>query len=447
MSDQSNTLNRTLSTGDLVIFGMIFIVPIAPFAWYGTYLETAQGMVALGYLIALVAMLFTGFSYAKMSREYPVSGSVYNYVQHATTSDLGFISGWTILLDYFFCLTIFECVGTMFFQAIVPAAPTWLCMIVLAIGCLVVNLLGIKTSTKVSWGLFFLQIVLCVVFIVCSVLYISKGHAHFNTVAFVNPDGFSMHGVLRATMIVVVSYLGFDAISTLAEESSNPKKQIGKATILCIIVIGLLFVLLTWLDGCVYPNWHELTADTASLDICRAIGGQPLVLFASICLVLSFGIAGTMEAMTSTSRILYSMGRDGIMPKWMAKLNKHKVPGNTLVVITIIATALGIILGLGPVANLASFGALFGFMALNLAVVWRFFIKDSEKTGGKFIKYVISPIIGFIVCLMIFISMDKLTAIIGFSWMAGGFLWMAYKTHGFKEPAPTINMDDIVIDE
>lgn len=101
MSEQTS-LNRVLSTSDLIIYGMMFIVPVASFAWYGTYLETAQGMVALGYLIALVAMLFTGFSYAKMSREYPVSGSVYNYVQKSTKPELGFLAGWTITLDYFF---------------------------------------------------------------------------------------------------------------------------------------------------------------------------------------------------------------------------------------------------------------------------------------------------------------------------------------------------------
>lgn len=446
MSEQTS-LNRVLSTSDLIIYGMMFIVPVASFAWYGTYLETAQGMVALGYLIALVAMLFTGFSYAKMSREYPVSGSVYNYVQKSTKPELGFMAGWTITLDYFFCIPIFECVGTMFFQALVPGAPTVVVMLVLALLCLLVDWLGIQMSSKVTWVLFFFQCVLIIAFIICSLVFIAHGHAHFNTVAFVNPSGVSMSGVLRATMIVVVSYLGFDAISTMAEEASDPRRQIGKATILCIVVIGTIFIAVTWLDGCVWPDWQTLTTDTAALEICKAIGGKPLFVFASIVVAISFGIAGTLEAMTSTSRILFSMGRDGIMPHSLAKLNKHRVPGITLVIVTIIGTALGLWLGLDKIANLCSFGALVGFMSLNLAVIWKFFIKETNKTGGTIVKYLISPAIGFIVCFVIFLSMDKLTAIIGFSWMAVGFIWLLYKTKFFHEPAPVLNMDDVVLDD
>src|SRR5665647_41748 len=274
-------LKRSLTTKDLVIYGINFMIPIAPFAWYGLYVQPSNGMVALAYAIGLVAMLFTGFSYVTMSRNYPVSGSVYTYVQSTTNPALGFIAGWAMMLDYIFIPVVCYLVGALFFQQFI-GIPIIICVIVFAILTTIINSLGIKLVAQVSWGLFFLEILCIGWFLIGVIRLLILGEAHLNYVAFYNPVDFDLSGVLSATVIVVISYLGFDAISTLAEETHDAKKSIGRATIISIVSIGILFVVLPYFAGVIFPHWSTLPSDTAFLDILQIVGGKPLALLSSL---------------------------------------------------------------------------------------------------------------------------------------------------------------------
>lgn len=436
----TTTLKRSLTTKDLTIYGIIFMIPVAPVAFYGSFLQPANGMVALAYLIGMVAMLFTGFSYASMSRRYPYSGSVYTYVQQGTNAGLGFIGGWGICLDYLLIPTITYLISASFGHELIPSIPTWAWIVVVAVFNTVVNLAGVNFVSKFSWALFALQAIVLLIFIGATLRLLFLGQIHPNLVAFYNPSHFNINGVLQATGIVIVSYLGFDAISTLAEEAQDPRGAVGKAIIIAILGIGTLFVVTTFLAGWAVPQYQNLNVDTAFSQIINRVGGPVLVRLTDIVVILSFGFAGGQEGQTAISRILYAMGRDGILPKRLSYVHpKYKTPWVAIILVGIISLVLSLTLDQNTVSNLVSFGALFGFLLLNLSVIWKFYLKG-EKTVLGTLKYLVSPLIGFSVSLWIFLSLDNLAKIVGLVWLVVGFAILLFNTRFFTKSAPHLEL-------
>lgn len=435
-------LERSLSTKDLVIYGIIFMIPVAPVAFYGSFLTPANGMVSLAYLVGMIAMLFTGFSYATMSHRYPYAGSVYTYVQRGTNPGLGFLGGWGITLDYILIPTITYLISASFGHELLPSIPTWAWILGITIFNTIVNLAGVNIVSKFSWLLFGLQILVLGIYLVGVIRLLVLGQVHPNAVAFYNPAHFNINGVLQATGIVIVSYLGFDAISTLAEEAHDPRKSVGRAIIGAILGIGSLFVITTFLAGWVYPNYQSLNPNTAFSSILNAVGGPNLVRYTDIVVVLSFGLAGGQEGQTAISRILYAMGRDGILPRRLAYLHpKYRTPWIAILFVGFVSLILSLTLSQNTVSNLVSFGALFGFLLLNLSVVWRFYIKGQHRDLLSTIKYLFSPLIGFSVSLWIFLNLDINAKIVGLIWLILGFAILLYKTKLFTKPVPHISFN------
>lgn len=443
MSESKVKLSRSLSTKDLVVYGIIFMIPVAPIAFYGSFLAPAHGMVALAYLIGMIAMLFTGFSYASMAKEFPYAGSVYTYVQKGTNPLLGFLSGWGITLDYILIPVITYLISASFGQSLLPGTPFWVWIIGIAVINTVINLLGIKVVSKFSWLLFGLQAIVLIAFLIGTIIALSKGTISFNVSSLYNANHFDLKGVVQATGIVIVSYLGFDAISTLSEEANNPRKSVGKAIVLSIILIGSLFVIVTIFAGFVAPNYSKLNPDTAFLGILEKVGGNWLVHLAELTLVLSFGLAGGQEGQTAISRILYAMGRDGILPRPLAYLHpRYNTPWISIILVGIISAVLSLSISLTTVSNLISFGALFGFLSLNIAVIWHFYIKNPHKQWITVVKYLVSPLIGFSVSLWIFLSLASEAKVTGLIWLVIGFVIVVYKTNIFKNPVPQFDFSE-----
>jgi amino acid transporter len=438
-------LKRELSTADLVIYGIMFIIPVAPFAWYGTYLQEAGGMVALGYLIALIAMLFTGFSYAQMASRYPVAGSVYSYVQIGTTPELGFMAGWAICLDYIFLPAVAYLIGAMFIAQLVPGVPQWAWVVIFVVFTTVINVLGIRPMSWVSWGLFVFQCFVIIYFLVAVVIKISQGSLHFNAVAFYNSSHFDISKLLQAIVIVFLSYLGFDAVSTLGEEAKNASKSVARGTIYSILGVGAIFIVLSYFAGVAYPHYERLNSGTAFLDILRVVGGTPLVDLAIVAITVSFGVACALEGEAAVARILYSMGRDGILPKVLSTVHpKWQSPWVSTVLIGVLSAAVAIAVGLTQLANVLAFGALTGFMALNLTVIWHFYIRAPRRSGVTFLYYVVSPALGFGLCVWIFTSMNIAAYEVGCTWLAVGFLYLLAKTRAFRKAAPTLGLGEVL---
>lgn len=443
--EHHTTLKRTLKTKDLIIYGLIFMIPLAPAAMYGTFLAPSGGMVALCYLIGMVAMFFTGLSYKLMSQKYPLAGSVYVYVQKGINPAFGFLTGWSILLDYILLPATVVIIGSSFANAMFPGVPVWIWSVAFILFSTVTNIIGVDIMSKCSWILFVLQIAVILAFVVCTLRLMMNGTLHFNTISFYNPEQFNLSGILRATGIVILSYLGFDAISTLAEETINPEKAVGRAIIFAILIIGVIFIIITLFAGIAYPNYEELNVDTAFIDVVGFVGGKWLTVATSFTLVLSFGVATTQASHTAVSRVLFAMSRDGVLPKQLSYISKkYHTPFIAIIFVGILITPISLFCSLEVITTMVSFGALFGFILLNSAVIIKFYIQNDKARKERDIKslfqYLISPLVGLIVTVWIFVNLGFNAHIVGFLWLLSGFLYLVWVTKFFRSPVPQLDM-------
>lgn len=443
---QTTTLKRTLKTKDLIIYGLIFMIPLAPAGMYGAYLDPANGMVALCFLIGMVAMAFTGMSYRVMSQNYPMAGSVYVYVQKGVSPALGFLTGWSILLDYLLLPATVVIIGSSFANALIPSVPAWIWSILFIAFSTIINVIGVDLMSKCSWFLFALQMAVIVAFSFCVIRLWINGTVDFNTISFYNPNQFDMSGILMATGMVILSYLGFDAISTLSEEAIHPEKNVGKAIIYSIFIIGIIFIVITFLAGLAYPNYQELNPDTAFLDIVNFVGGKWLTLLTTFTLVLSFGIATTQASQTAVARVLFAMGRDGVLPKQLSFVSKkYQTPYVAVIFVGIMIAPISLLCPLELISTLVSFGALFGFVLLNITVMIKYYFKNPARSEVSKMKsilnYLVCPFLGLIVTLWIFINLGVNAHTVGFLWLGAGFVYLMLVTKFFRNPVPQLELN------
>jgi amino acid transporter len=375
-----------------------------------------------------------------------MAGSVYLYVQKGVSPALGFLTGWSILLDYFLMPTTVVIIGSAFAHALIPSVPVWLFSIAFILFSTITNILGVDLMSKVSWLLFALQIVTILLFVGSVINLWIAGDIAFNPIAFYNPGHFELSGIFQATGIVILSYLGFDAISTLAEETVQPEKAVGRAIIWSILLSGAIFILITFFAGMAYPNYETLNPDSAFLDVVGFVGGPILTIFTSIVLIFSFGLATCQTSHSAVSRILFAMGRDGVLPKQLSYVShKFRTPYVAILAVGILITPIALLCSLDLISTMVSFGALVGFMLLNIAVIWKFFIQDKAERKKaplrSLIQYVCAPIAGLIITLAIFINLGVAAHIVGFLWIGIGLLYLLLVTRGFKKPVPQLDMD------
>ena len=226
-------LRRVLTTKDLVIYGMIFMMPIAPFQVFGFVWHDADGMVPLAYLLGLVGMLFTALSYAAMSRAFPLAGSVYTYAQRGLHEIAGFFSGWLILLDYILVPSLLYLFSAVALRPIIPGVPAWIWLGGFVSFNALVNLIGIHFTARVNRYMLIMQLATLGLFLVLGMLalYGGVGAARLTLKPIYNPAAFSLATVAGATSIAVLSFLGFDGISTLSEENIGKQDAVGRATV------------------------------------------------------------------------------------------------------------------------------------------------------------------------------------------------------------------------
>lgn len=428
------TLRRSLKLSDLTVYGLIFMIPVAPIAFYGSQVGGAHGLVATAYVIGLVAMLFTAFSYISLSKLYPYAGSVYNFVRQGTgNGGLGFIAGWGIILDYLLLPAVTTLVGAGFLGQLLPGVPGWVwpVLIVAVIGT--ISSLGVGILSKFSKVFLALQLVLIVWFVAATLVAVGNGTVHFSAAAFYNPSDFSFANVLSATGLVIVSFLGYDAISTLSEEAEQPRRNVPRAIISSLLVIGTIFVVLTFLAGSIQPDYTKVDPNSGFLDILGIVGGQPLQVFASIVVVLSFSLASGEECVTSVSRVLYAVGRDGLLPGAFGRLNaRFRTPLFATIVVSVVTLVLSLATTTDVIGNVVSFGALFSFILLNLTVVWHLFVRGDDRGVRSVFAHAVSPLIGAGVSLWIFTGLGPLAWTIGVVWLVVGIVILAVRTRGFR---------------
>jgi amino acid transporter len=430
-------LHRALTTKDLVIYGLIFMVPIAPYSVFGFVYNDAKGMVALAYLVGLVGMFFTALSYATMSRAFPLAGSVYTYAQRGLHEIAGFFAGWLILLDYILIPSLLYLLAAIALQPVLPNVPTWVWLVVFISFNAAVNLVGIEFSARVNRYMLILELLVLALFVVVGLiaLYGGMGAGKLTITPIYNAKVFSFATVAGATSIAVLSFLGFDGISTLSEENRAGRDAVGRATVLSLMLVGVLFMLQTWIATDLSVGMDFSSPATVFYEITLRAGGPWLRLITIVTVVIATAIANAMAAQAAVSRILFAMARDGKLPSILAKVHpRYKTP----YVSTLAVAAISLLGGLwfesriDTLALIVNFGALTGFVLLHLSVINHFLIR---QRSGDWLRHFIFPLLGLCIIVYVLCQMDRAAKVLGLAWMVIGILYYLLLTLWIKKPA------------
>jgi putrescine importer len=425
-------LRRALGLWDLILYGVIVIQPTAPMSVFGVLSNRGRGHVVSTILIAMVAMLFTAISYGRMARAYPSAGSAFTYVGQEINPALGYVTGWSMVMDYM--LNPMICIIWVSQQAHVfaPAIPYWGWAVIFALLFTWLNIQGIRTSARMNAGLAAGMGVVIAIFFVCATRYIF-GHPHgglgFFTQPFYDPATFSSGAVLGGTSIAVLTYIGFDGISTLSEEAENPRRNILLATVLTCVVIGLLSALEVYAAQLAWPASQPFPDETTAFVYVAGRTWAPLFAIVGFTLVLA-NFGSGMGAQLGAARLLFGMGRSNALPKsfFGAVDPKRHVPRNNVVFVGVVSLIGAFILDFDLGAQMLNFGALIAFMGVNAAALVRYYVRAPEKK----LRDLIPPAIGFAVCLLLWLNLSRTAQIAGSIWMAVGIAFGAWKTRGFR---------------
>jgi putrescine importer len=436
--DHEGRLRRALGVPSLVLFGLVYMVPLTVFTTYGIVTVESGGRVPLSYVVTLAAMIFTARSYARMAGAFPVAGSAYTYTQKTFGAPVGFLAGWSLLLDYLFLPMLNYMVIGLYLNAAVPSIPQWLIIVVTIVVVTVLNIIGIVSVARANVLIIAVQAIFIVVFLVMAAAAIS-GSGTVDVMAPFAGDGTAggMAPVLAGAAILCLSFLGFDAVSTLSEEAKDAKRDVPKAIMLATVICGVLFIVLSYASQLVFPSNAFTDVDSGSLDVMTAAGGAFLSAFFTAAYVAgATGSALTSQA--SVARILYAMGRDGVLPrKVFGHVSvKFSTPTWAILVVSVISL-LAVVIDLALLASVVSFGALVAFSAVNLTVIKHYFIDAGEK---NVLNNLVLPGIGFVLTVWLWTSLSGTALTLGLIWLAVGFLWLLVVTRGFRRPTPVLDM-------
>ncbi len=440
-------LSRVLGLPSLILFGLAYMVPLTVFTTYGVVTDLTAGHLPGAYVITLTAMLFTAYSYGRMVRAHPYAGSAYTYTQKAFGSHLGFMTGWALLLDYIFLPMINYLVIGIYLNASFPSVPMWIWIVGAILLVTGLNVLGIKLVAKANFVLVAFQIVFIAVFLVASFRTIAGNGLPSLTDPFFG-QGTENSALLAGAAILCLSFLGFDAVSTLSEETPDPRRRIPRAIMLVTIIGGATFIAISYVGHLVFPQWQEFTnVDSAALDVMKFAGGGFLAAFFTAAYVAGC-FASAMASQASVSRILYAMGRDGTLPRrFFGRLDErfHTPIYATLLVGAISFVALVISLELA--AAMISFGALVAFSFVNLSVIKHYVIDSNQRSGAEIVKYGVVPGIGVLLTLWLWTSLSGLTFVVGLSWVGVGFIYLAGLTRFFTRRPPELRLEEHDLEE
>lgn len=430
-------LQRALTFRDLLVYGMVFMVPISPFGVFGFVYKDAKGMVPLAYLVGLVGMFFTAMSYASMSRAFPVAGSVYTYVGRGLHEVAGFFAGWLILLDYILVPALLYIFSAVALRPLLPGVPEWVWLAGFVGFNAAVNLRGVHLTARVNLGILALEIAALALFVVIGLLALHRGAGAgaLTLKPVYDPAVFSMATIAGATSIAVLSFLGFDGISTLAEESLGGEGSVARATLASLLVVGVLFILQTWIAADLAQGTRLSSPETAFYEIAGRAGGAPLRLLIIGTNILATGIANALVAQAAVSRILYAMARDGRLPAVLARVHpRYRTPYVSTILVAGISLGVGVLAAnhLDDLTRIVNLGALCGFLLLHVAVIHHFVIRGRSRA---WLTHLAMPLAGLAVIGYVLYQMDSAAKIMGAAWLALGLVYFAVQTIILKKPA------------
>jgi putrescine importer len=439
------TLVRTLGLRSLVLFGLAYMTPIIVLGIFGVVASATGGATPSAYLLALVAMLFTASSYGRMAAAYPVAGSAYTYVRQAIDSRVGFLVGWAVLLDYMFLPMVIWLIGQAYLEAQFPGIPGWIWLVLFIIITTGLNILGIRVAEKANYALMAFQILVLAIFVALSIGSIvtnDGGGGLFSGAAFFNSTT-SLAGISAGAAIAAYSFLGFDAVTTLTEEAVEPRKTVPRAILLVALIGGGIFVIVAYVTQVVHPGGHFADSDSAALDIALKIGGNVFgAIFLAGLIIAQF--ASGLAAQAGASRLLYAMGRDGVLPKRVFGVinGKFRTPMLSIIVTGVVGL-IALFLTVTTSTSFINFGAFTAFTMVNVSVITYYFKHRRGEQKLNLWLYLVFPIIGAVVSISLLTQLDSNALLLGAIWLGIGIVYLLFLTRFFRTAPPEMDLSDV----
>ncbi|MFE5324519.1 APC family permease [Paenibacillus sp. NPDC056579] len=419
------TLRKSLTLFQVVFLGLAWMTPMIYFSVYGIAYENSHGMMTQAYLLAFIAIFFTAFSYGVMSKKYPTSGSAYAYAKRAIHPYLGFLVGWALLLDYLFSPIIACLTFGIYLHAQFPSVPAYIWIIALNLLLAVVNIIGINFSANLSKLFVLIQIGFIAIF--CTVL-VNKLMSSGQPVQPLFSGDVPISVILAGASIICFSFLGFDSITTMSEETIRSEKTIPRAIMIIIFTAIVLYTGPSVLTQLAFPAMTFDNVDTAGFELVKMVGGAGLSSLFITVLIMAIFTQG-LSSVVSVSRLLYVMGRDSILPKRCFGFvhPKFNTPTNNIIIVSVISL-LALVIDLEMAVKFVSFGALSAFICVNLSVIAQCYWKDKQRSFTQTIKYLICPLIGACFISWLLSLLDKDALIMGLVWLLLGISYHLYRT-------------------
>lgn len=441
---KTTTLKRSLGYPAVTLFGLAYMAPIIVYGTFGILAQKSQGTIAMSYLLALIAVLLTAVSYGRMAGLFPVAGSAYTYARKAIGSHVGFLVGWAVLLDYFFLPMVIWLIGAAYLSAEFPAVPSWLWIVIYIGVTTVVNIIGIVFASRTNVVLMVFQCLIVAAFIFLCGRYVV---ASFGPGGLVSIQPFFQTDVpvsaaFSGAAIAAYSFLGFDAVTTLTEETIEPERTMPRAILSIALIGGAVFIVAAYFAQLVHPGGNFADVDAAAFQIAQTIGGDLFAAIFLVGLVVAQFTAG-LSAQASVGRLLYAMGRDGVLPKRFFGYLHPRL--RTPLLNLLFAGLIGLIalfLTEESSTSFINFGAFLAFTAVNVSVA-TLYIKWHPRIrplGG--VRGLLLPLMGAAITLYLLINLDRDALILGSIWLCAGLAYLAVLTRLFSRPPPEIGIEE-----
>jgi len=419
-------LKRTLRYWDLIVYGLAYIAPIAPLSTLGFVWQASHGLIALAYVLGAVCMYFTAKSYAVMTEAIPTAGSVYGFARHALGTVPGFIAGWMILLDYLLIPSFVYVLIAVAMETLVPGVDRAAWIVIMVATTLGINWFGVTVTTRANFVAVGVQVVVLLAFLALAMLALGhgKGNGALTLRPFWEAGRFDAGAIFAATSISVMSFLGFDAISTLSEEvEGHDRRLVGRAIIAVLVISGAFFVLVTWVLGNLLPGMQIRDPSAAAFEL----AGWSIGAWAAAALAWAYvtvvGFSNALPMQVGVARVLYAMGRDRQLPHALARVHpRYHTPWVGMLATA--AISLGVALAMrnmmDELATIVNFGALSGFVLLHVSVIAQFGVKGRSR---QLFAHWLAPLAGIVVVGAVFSGMSALATEVGLSWLAVGVVY------------------------
>ncbi len=443
-SSTTASLKRVLSRRDLILYGLVILTPTAPYPVYGIVQQTSHGHAALAYLVAMVAMLFTAASYGKMSGAFPSAGSTYTYAQQALDPHIGFLAGWAMILDYFLIPLLSVVYAALTANRILPQVPYAAWAVLFTVLITLINVRGIRVTANAGNVMMALMTACAVVFVVLAARWVMIRHGIGGLIVpgvIYNPHTFGIRPLMLGAAIGSLSYIGFDAISTLAEDTIHPERDISIATVLVCLIQTVFCVVTVYLAALVWPDYNSYPeSETVILDIGRVAGGLWMMGFITFILLVA-GLASALTGQAGASRLLLGMGRDGVISRRIfAHVEpRFSTPVRGIYLMGAVSLVGSLLMRFQLVVELLNFGAFVGFILVNLSVIRHFYIRLRRRSILEFFTSLVFPLTGAVVCSYVWWNLSLKARIAGFCWLGLGVLYLAFITRGFRVPPKSLS--------